>query len=93
MGSILLYSKLEFLKRLWGLGTEEEEGHRTGPPGYMGWRNSFLGIDSGAPYTFKSTNLLCASVLVPMWQVEEQVFSIFSRPCFGAKTVYNNEHN
>ncbi len=32
----------------WGLGTEEEEGYRTGPPGYIGWRNSFLGIDSGA---------------------------------------------
>ncbi len=49
-------AELEFLKRLWGLGTEEEEGHRTGPLGYMGWRNSFRGIDSGAPYTFKSTS-------------------------------------
>ncbi len=28
--------------------------YRTGPPGYIGWRNSFLGINSGAPYTFKS---------------------------------------
>ncbi len=43
------------LKSLWGLGTEEEEGYRTGPPGYIGWRNSFLGIDSGAPYSFKNT--------------------------------------
>ncbi len=42
-------------KSLWGLGTEEEEGYRTGLPGYIGWRNSFLGIDSGAPYTFKNT--------------------------------------
>jgi hypothetical protein len=25
------------------------------PPGYIGWRNSFLGIDSGSPYTFKNT--------------------------------------
>ncbi len=48
-------TELEFLKSLWGLGTEEEEGYRTGPPGYIGWRNSFLGIDSGAPYTFKNT--------------------------------------
>jgi hypothetical protein len=24
--------KLEFLKSLWGAGTEEEEGYRTGPP-------------------------------------------------------------
>ncbi len=43
------------LKSLWGLGTEEEEGYRTGPPGYIGCRNSFLGIDFGAPYTFKNT--------------------------------------
>jgi hypothetical protein len=37
------------------LGTEEEEGYRTGPPGYIGWRNSFLRIDSESPYTFKNT--------------------------------------
>jgi hypothetical protein len=48
-------TELEFLKSLWGLGSEEEEGYRTGPPGYIGWRNSFLGIDSEAPYTFKNT--------------------------------------
>ncbi len=53
--SALGHPELEFLKSLWGLGTEEEEGYRTGPPGYIGWRNSFLGIDSGAPYTFKNT--------------------------------------
>ncbi len=41
--------ELEFLKSLWGLGTEEEEGYRTGPPCYIGWRNPFLGIDSRAP--------------------------------------------
>jgi hypothetical protein len=40
---------LDFLKSLWGLGTEEEQGYRTGPPGYIGWRNSFLGINFGAP--------------------------------------------
>jgi hypothetical protein len=48
-------TELEFLNSLWGLGTEEEEGYRTGPPGYIDWRNSFLGINSGAPYTFKNT--------------------------------------
>ncbi len=48
-------AELEFLKSLWGLGTEEEEGYRTGPPGYTGWQNSFLGIDSEATYTFKNT--------------------------------------
>jgi hypothetical protein len=49
-------AELEFLKSPWGLGTEEEEGYHTGPPGYIGWRNSFLGIDSGAPYTYKNTS-------------------------------------
>ena len=49
-------AELEFLMSPWGLGTEEEEGYRTGPPGYIGWRNSFLGIDSRAPYTFKNTS-------------------------------------
>ncbi len=48
-------TELEFLKSLRGLGTEEEEGYRTGPPGSIGWRNSFLGIDSGGPYMFKNT--------------------------------------
>ncbi len=45
---------MEFLKSLWGLGTEEEGGYHTGPPGYIDWRNSFLEIDSGAPSTFKN---------------------------------------
>jgi hypothetical protein len=39
-------SELEFLKSLWRLGTEDR-------------RNSFLGIDSGAPYTFKNTGSVC----------------------------------
>ncbi len=39
---------LEFLNILWGLGTEYELGYSTGPPGYLGWRNWFLGIDSRA---------------------------------------------
>jgi hypothetical protein len=32
-----LHSELEFLKSLWGLGTEEEEGYRTGPPEPVLW--------------------------------------------------------
>ncbi len=56
-------AELEFLKSQWGLGTEEEEGYRTGPPGNIGWRNSFLGIDSRAPYTFKNTGSLLFSSL------------------------------
>ncbi len=46
MHKIIYSTELEFLKSLWGLGTEEEEGCHTGPPGYIGWRNSFHGIDS-----------------------------------------------
>jgi hypothetical protein len=42
--------ELEFLKSLWGLGTDEEEGYRTGPPGYIGWRNSFPELIPG-PHT------------------------------------------
>ncbi len=30
--------------------------YRTGPPCYIGWRNWCLGINSWAPYTFKSTS-------------------------------------
>jgi hypothetical protein len=45
----LACSELEFLKSLWGQGTEQEQGFRTVPPGYKGWRNSFLGINAGAP--------------------------------------------
>jgi hypothetical protein len=59
-----LEPELEFLKSLWGLGTEEEESYRTGPPGYIGWRNSFLGIDSGAPYTFKNTGSGLLKILI-----------------------------
>ena len=36
---------LEFLNNLWGLGTEQEQGCRTGP---LGWYWS-LGIDSWTP--------------------------------------------
>jgi hypothetical protein len=43
-----MYPQLEFIKSLWGLGIEKEEGYRTGPPGYIGWWNSILGNDSEA---------------------------------------------
>ncbi len=46
---------LVFLNNLWGLGTELEQGCRTGPPGYKGRRNRFLGIDSWASNKFKNT--------------------------------------
>ncbi len=42
-------AELEFLNCLWGIATEKEKGYRTGPPGYIGWWNSFLGIGSWAP--------------------------------------------
>ena len=40
---------LEFQNNPWGLGTEEDEGCRTDPPGYIVWRNRSFGIDSWAP--------------------------------------------
>ncbi len=43
-------SELEFINILWGLRTEQEEGYRTGPPGYR--QNWFLGSDTWAG-TFK----------------------------------------
>jgi hypothetical protein len=49
------HTDLEFLNNLWGLGTEQEQGYRTGPLGYIGWRNSFFGIYSRSPETFKNT--------------------------------------
>jgi hypothetical protein len=45
--TFLRYPELEFLNNLWGLGSEKEKGYRTGPPGYIVWRNRFIGIDSG----------------------------------------------
>jgi hypothetical protein len=33
---------LEFFNNIWGPETKEK-GSRTGPPGYIGWRNRFLG--------------------------------------------------
>ncbi len=47
--SVELVARAGILKSLCGLGTEEEQGYRTAPPGYIGCRNSFLGIDSWAP--------------------------------------------
>jgi hypothetical protein len=35
-----------FKQSLEAIGTEKEQGYRTGPPGYIDWRNWFLGIDS-----------------------------------------------
>jgi hypothetical protein len=55
----LCTAELEFLKNLWVLRTEKEYGYRTGPPGYIGWRNSFLGVNAWAPQTFKNTGSGC----------------------------------
>jgi hypothetical protein len=77
----ILHAELEFLKSLLGLGTEEEEGYRTGPPGYIGWRNSFLGIDSGAPYTFKNTGSGRKSLWSPPYN---HCINIHKRDRFGS---------
>ncbi len=44
------------------------------PPGYIGWRNSFLGIDSGAPYTFKNTG---SGVSPLQWRPESDMEASF----------------
>ncbi len=36
---------------------------RTGPPGYIGWRNRFFGIDSWAPDTFTNTETVFVDLL------------------------------
>jgi hypothetical protein len=51
-------TELEFLKSLWGLGTEEEEGYRTGPPGYIG-----CGIHSLESITGPHTRLKIRALL------------------------------
>jgi hypothetical protein len=40
----LLGPELEFLNKLWGLGTELEQGCRTGPPGYTAGGNGDLKV-------------------------------------------------
>ncbi len=52
---LFLTPVLEFLNNLWGPGTKQEQVSRTGPPGYIGWRNRFLGINCCAPQKFKNT--------------------------------------
>jgi hypothetical protein len=51
-----------FVDLLRGPGIDSQPGGpvrnpicRTGPPGYTGWRNRFLGIDAWAPETFTNT--------------------------------------
>ncbi len=47
LGFGLRYTVLEFLNSLWGLGTEQEFGCPTGPPGLADLVP--IGIDSWAP--------------------------------------------
>jgi hypothetical protein len=51
-----VYTEPVFVDLLWRPGIDSQPGGpvrnpicRTGPPGYIGWRNRFLGIDSWAP--------------------------------------------
>ncbi len=52
---------------------EQEQGCRTGPPGYIGWRNRFLGIDSRLIKSSKISSLYntftctVSVTLVPLW--------------------------
>ncbi len=44
-----LYVVIWFLNNLWGARNQVGKCCRSGPPGYIDWRNEFLGIDSWAP--------------------------------------------
>ncbi len=72
----LSYSRtvLNFFNNLWGPGTKQEQGSRTGPPGYISWRNRFLGINFWAPQKFKN---IASGHLSDEW-VRVQRFYIFS---------------
>jgi hypothetical protein len=49
------YTRAGIFKESMGARNRGGRGLSYGPPCYIGWRNSFLEIDSGAPYTFKNT--------------------------------------
>jgi hypothetical protein len=60
--SIMMQLESVFVDLLRRPGIDSQPGgpvrnpiYRTGPPGYIGWRNRFLGIDSWAPCTFTNT--------------------------------------
>jgi hypothetical protein len=57
------FTELEFLESLWGLGTEEEEGYRTGPPGYIGWRIHSLESIPGLHTRLKIRALVMVNVM------------------------------
>jgi hypothetical protein len=57
-GKYTHHPELEFLKSLWGLGTEEEEGYRTGPPGGIHSLESIPG-----PHTRLKIRALAVSAL------------------------------
>jgi hypothetical protein len=54
--TLSVYTEPVFVDLLRGPGIDSQPGGtvrnpicRTGPPGYIGWRNRFLGIDAWAP--------------------------------------------
>ena len=67
---------------------------------HIGWRNSFLGIDSGAPYTFKNTSSAlpvcsniaeseCESILSGNTEVEfrkTELYSLGNSSCRASST-------
>ncbi len=55
---------LEFLKSVWGLGTKEEQGYRTGPPGQAGGIHSWESVP-GLHKRLKMRALVFYTILVP----------------------------
>ncbi len=53
-----LGSVLEFQNNLWGLGTDQEQGCGTGPPGFIGWRAGRLESIPGLIKSLKIPSLM-----------------------------------
>ncbi len=70
--SPILSSAGIFKQSMGAIGTKQEQGYRTGPPSYIGWRLLFLGIDSWAPKKVKNSG---SAAFHACWNHALEVFS------------------
>jgi hypothetical protein len=61
-----------------GLGTEEEEGYRTGPPGYIGWRIHALESITGQLLSLKIPSLGSLDIykFVLRYSIPDRMFAV-----------------